>query len=70
MKRRVSYISSEQAPPASAAVPPSLRMRTPMAAARGCVQATMPFVEYTGERLLFHFAVLTFFFSMMKLIDL
>jgi hypothetical protein len=37
-----------------------------MAAASGCVQATMPLVEYTGERLLFHLAVLTFFFSMLS----
>jgi hypothetical protein len=42
-------------------------MRTPIAAASGCVHATIPFVEYTGDRLLFHLAVLTFFFSMMKL---
>jgi hypothetical protein len=47
----VTLRAAATATAASAALPPACRIRRPAWVASGCEQATMPLVEYTGERL-------------------
>jgi len=46
----VTLSAAPAATAASAALPPFARISSPAAVARGCEVATIPFVEYTGER--------------------